>query len=121
MARDQTHGLRRIFLPPGGPARPDSWQPLADVYRTPDGWMIKGDLAGVRPEDVTISVQGSRLVIRGTRHDCTLDEGCCHYRLEIAYSRFERAIELPDNVEHAQVTTEFREGMLLVRIRTEAP
>jgi HSP20 family protein len=96
------------------------WQPLVDVYRTRDGWLVKGDLAGVRPEDITVTLQGRGVTIRGTRRDCNLDEGCHHYRLEISYSRFERMIELPEDLERAYVTTEFHQGMLLIRIRKEA-
>ncbi len=121
MGRDRIHSIRRLFLPIGqrGGATPP-WQPLIDVYRIPGGWLIKADLAGVRLEDVDVSVTGARLTIGGTRRDCVLDEGCCHYRLEISYSRFERTIELPDNLEHADIVSEFRDGMLLVRITNEA-
>jgi HSP20 family protein len=119
MARDHIHGIRRLFLS-GEMRHAAPWQPLVDVYRTRDGWLIKADVAGVRPEDIDLSVHGTRLTIRGLRRDCTLEEGCCHYRLEISYSRFERAIDLPDNLERAAVTSEYREGMLLVRIRNEA-
>ncbi len=121
MSHDRIDRMRRFFLPTGGIGAEGAWQPLIDVYRTGDGWLIKGDLAGVRPEDVTVSIAGSYLTIRGTRHDCTRDEGCRHYRLEISYSHFARTIELPDNLERAHVTSEFRQGMLLVRIRKEAP
>ena len=120
MSRDRIDWMRRVFLPPPGPARAGAWQPSVDVYRTPDGWLVKGDLAGVRPEDLSLTIQGPRLTLRGARHDCTLAEGCSHYRLEISYSQFERTIELPDNLERAHITTEFCEGMLLVRIRKEA-
>jgi HSP20 family protein len=118
MARDRIHRVGTLFLPVGGSAWPAPWQPLVDIYRTRDGWLVKGDLAGVRPEDLTVSVQGTRLTIRGTRHDCTLDEGWRHYRLEISYSHFERTIELPDDLERARITSEYHEGMLLVRVRT---
>ena len=120
MARDGIDRMRTLFLPIVGLGRDAPWQPLVDVYRTRDGWLVKGDLAGVRPEDITVSVQGTCLTIRGIRRDCTLEEGFCHYRLEISYSQFERTIELPDNLERAAITTEFSEGMLLVRIRKEA-
>jgi HSP20 family protein len=121
MARDRMDWTRRVFLPLTEPSRSGGWQPPVDIYRTRDGWLVKSDLAGVRPEDVNVFVQGNRLSIRGSRHDCDLDEGCCHYRLEISYSHFERTIELPDNLERADISTEFRQGMLLVRIRKEAP
>jgi HSP20 family protein len=121
MARDQSHGIRRVFfLPSGELSHAAPWQPLIDVYRTRDGWLVKVDLAGVRLEDIDVSVQGTRLCIRGIRRDWTLEEGCCHYRLEISYSRFERTIDLPENLERAGVTSEYRDGMLLVHIRNEA-
>jgi HSP20 family protein len=122
MARDRIHLVRTLFLPSAGaPARDGNWQPLADVYRTPDGWLVKWDLAGVRPEDISLVVEGPRLTVRGTRRDACLSEGCRHYRLEIAYSQFERTIELPEDVERACIATEYRQGMLLVRLQKEAP
>ncbi len=121
MARDRTPRGRVLFLPGADSVAATPWQPAVDVYRTHDGWVVKFDLAGVRPGDVALTVEGRRLTLRGTRHDCTLDEGCSHYVLEIAYSRFERSIELPESVERAAVTTEFRAGMLLVRFQKEIP
>jgi HSP20 family protein len=119
MARDRIDWMRRVFLPVAGSGR-TGWQPLVDVYRTPDGWLVKADLAGVEPHDLMLTIEGSRLTLCGSRRDWTLEEGCCHYRLEISYSHFERTIDLPDNLERADITTEFRQGMLLVRIRKEA-
>src|SRR5262249_26046614 len=123
MARDRIHRVRTLFWPAAGPFGPEgNWQPLVDVYRTPDGWLVKWDLAGVRPEDVTLAVDGRRLAVRGAPRDCTLEEGCRHYRLEIAYSSFERTIELPEDLGRARIATEFRQGMLLVRLqKDEAP
>src|SRR5262249_30592203 len=120
MARDQIHGIRRLFLTVDDRGHTAPWRPLVDVYRTRDGWLGKADLARVRPEALEVSVHGTRLPVRGVRRDCTLEEGCCHYRLEISYSRFERTIDLPENLERAGITSEYHDGMLLVRIRNEA-
>ena|ERR1022692_4653445 len=95
------------------------WQPLVDVYRTGNGWLIKYELAGVRPEDVSLSVNGACLTLHGVRRDCCIEEGCCHYRMEISYSHFERTVELPVDFEGARLTSEFRHGMLLVRVEKE--
>jgi HSP20 family molecular chaperone IbpA len=40
--------------------------------------------------------------------------------MEITYSQFERTLELPCNLEHAQITTDYQYGLLLVRVETEA-
>jgi HSP20 family protein len=99
--------------------REAAWQPPADVYRTRTGWLVKLDLAGVRPADLSVRAEGSRLTVQGVRRDCTAEEGCNHFRLEIAYSYFERTIDLPCNLQSAALATDYRDGMLLVQIDTE--
>ena len=61
------------------------------------------------------------LRIQGVRRDWCVEEGCCQYRMEIAYSRFERAVELPGEPGAATVQTDYRDGMLLIRIRRGKP
>jgi len=34
------------------------WRPAADIYRTRTGWILKFDLAGVRPEDILVQILG---------------------------------------------------------------
>ncbi len=97
---------------------PAPWQPSADIYRTRDGWLLKLDLAGVRSEDVTVSIQGRRVSVSGVRRDSFLEEGSSYYSMEISYSRFERSFEMPADLEAARVTIAARDGLLLVRMIT---
>jgi len=92
------------------------WEPSADVYRTKDGWLVKFDLAGVHPGDVMVSIRGRRLTVSGVRRDSFLEEGACHYSMEISYNRFERSLAMPVNLENARVSIAAREGLLLVRM-----
>jgi len=100
--------------------RTADWHPATDVYRTRDGWMLKFELAGVLPEDIELTVRGRTLRVRGTRRDCCWGKECRQVRMEIAYNRFERQVELPDDLQFARIETEFRHGMLLVNIRQES-
>jgi len=93
-----------------------TWQPPVDVYTTADGWLIKFDLAGVRPDDIQLTFEGTRLIVAGSRRDCSLEEGCRHLQMEISYAHFERTIILPDDLQSAVIRTEHRDGMLLIRI-----
>jgi HSP20 family protein len=95
------------------------WCPAADVYRTPEGWIVKVDLAGVKPTDVEVTVDGDLLRISGSRRDGTCGEGVSHYQLEITYSRFEKMIRFPRSIEHASVERDYRDGLLIVRLREE--
>jgi HSP20 family protein len=120
MAKDLIRMLQTLFPPGAEQGRQAAWRPPADVYRTRDGWLVKFDLAGVRPEEIHLQVSGQRLTLRGTRRDWSYEEGCRHYLMEIAYSEFERSITLPDDLGQARLATEYRDGLLLVHIRTEA-
>jgi len=95
-----------------------TWQPAADIYRTPSGWLLKFELAGVTRDDVAVVVCGSRITIAGIRRDWVIEECCAHYSMEIAYNRFERAVELPCDLAHARLELEFRDGILMVRVTT---
>lgn len=108
---------RSLFFPPAmGASAITAWQPLADVYHAREGWVIKMDLAGVRPQDIALTVRGSQLRIRGVRRDRIVEAGWSHYAMEITYDRFERTSELPCALEQAEITVECREGMLLLRV-----
>jgi len=58
----------------------------------------------------------SQITINGFRRDRRLEDGCSHYSMEISYNRFERTLELPGDLEGAQVQLEGRDGILLVRL-----
>jgi HSP20 family protein len=116
MSSETVRALQALFLPALRTGAEHPWQPPADVYRVADGWLLKFELAGVAPEDVTVRVEGRRVVVRGARLDRCLECGCSVHQLEIAYSTFERWVELPDDLDPADVRCEFVHGMLLVRV-----
>jgi HSP20 family protein len=92
------------------------WQPSVDIYRCPEGWKIKFDLAGVKPEDVQVLIADDRLIVRGVRRDGVITEGWSYYQLEITYSRFERVLQIPCDLSVAEINVESRDGWLLVHI-----
>ena len=93
-----------------------AWRPSADIYRTRTGWVVKLELAGVRPEDVNVVARGSELFVSGVRRDKSVEEGWSHHSMEITYSRFERTIELPCELDRANVSVEYQDGLLLAHV-----
>ena len=96
------------------------WCPAADVYRTHEGWIVKVDLAGIRPEDIKFTIDGRVLRISGSRRDGICGEGVSHYQLEITYSRFEKMIQFPRSIEHASIARDYHDGLLILRLHEEA-
>jgi len=93
-----------------------AWRPAADIYRTPEGWVVKLELAGVRQEDVNVVTSGSELFVSGVRRDRFVEEGWSHHSMEITYSHFERVIDLPCDLDYASISIESYDGLLLVRV-----
>lgn len=95
------------------------WCPAADVYRTEDGWIVKVDLAGIQPADIEVTIDGPVLRISGSRRDGFCGQGVSHYQLEITYSRFEKMIQFPRSIEHASIDRDYRDGLLILRLKEE--
>ncbi|UTT58922.1 Hsp20/alpha crystallin family protein [Cellulosimicrobium cellulans] len=63
--------VRQLWTrPAGAPVARSGYAPAADVYRDGDDLVARFDLPGVDPErDVTVELEGRRLVVRGERRD----------------------------------------------------
>lgn len=95
------------------------WRPATDVHETDEGWLVKFDLAGVQPGDIELSVCGRALTVSGVRRDWSVAGRRHSYCMEIRYNRFSRTIEFPTDLAEADISMEYRDGMLLVRLITE--
>ena len=94
------------------------WLPAADVFQTPEGWLVKVELAGVSAEDIEIEVQGNVLYIAGSRKDrsCAAT-GFSYHQMEITYSSFEKTLTFPSVIEGAKVEHDFEDGLLIIQLR----
>lgn len=120
MSSDMARMLEFLLNPATKSLQRATWSPAVDIYRLKDGWLLKFDLAGVRPEDIELHASGRNLTVRGRRRDWVVEEriGCSLYSMEINYSHFERTLELPCDVENIGIQSEYRDGMLLLRLDT---
>jgi len=103
----------------GSPAGPESetrWAPSTDVYLTENGLVIQVELAGIRREDLEITVEGNRVIIGGHRPDCCRGPNCRFLMMEINYGHFETVIELPPGYDLAQAKAGYQNGFLRVDV-----
>jgi HSP20 family protein len=92
------------------------WYPAADVYQTPDGWVVKVELAGVSAEDIEIDIQGNVLSIAGCRKDKSCAAGATYQQMEITYSNFEKTLRFPAAIDNAKVEHQFENGLLIITL-----
>jgi HSP20 family protein len=96
--------------------RRPAWQPAVDAYQMGGGWLLKYELAGVSPNEVEVVLSGRTVTVRGMRRDVRIEDNQQSYSMEISYNQFERSLELPCDVNTMDVATQYRDGMLLVRL-----
>ena len=85
-----------------------------DVYQTSDTIVIKSTIAGVKPEDIDISINNDLLTIRGSREMIeNIREENYLYR-ECYWGSFSRSIILPVEVEADKIEAFLENGVLTV-------
>ena len=92
------------------------WYPAADLYQTPDGWVVKVELAGVSAEEIEIGIEGDTLYIAGSRKDRSCASGISYQQMEITYSNFEKTLRFPSPIEGAVIEHLFENGLLIITL-----
>lgn len=92
------------------------WAPNTDVYVTDEGLVIKVELAGMRREDLALTIEGNRLRISGHRPDGCRASKCKFLVMEINYGFFESVIELPPGYDLGQAKAAYQNGFLRIDV-----
>jgi len=88
--------------------------PTFDVKEKKDAYIFKGDLPGMKEDDIEISLSGNRLSICGKREEEAKEEGDQYYAHERTYGSFMRTFTLPEDVDADKCQAEFKDGVLKV-------
>lgn len=89
-------------------------QLAVDVYQTDDSVVIQSTLAGVRVEDIDISVNNDMVTIRGLRHHEQEVPSQNYFYQECYWGGFSRSIILPFDVKSDKVSATLKNGILTV-------
>jgi HSP20 family protein len=92
------------------------WVPNTDVYSTDNGLVVKVELAGMRSENLEITVEGNRLRISGTRPDGCRAAKCSFLVMEINYGPFESVLEVPSGYDLTQAKAAYLNGFLRIDV-----
>ena len=124
---DVTNRLNRIFGQ--SLARSESgqnmlavadWAPSVDISETDSEYLIKGEIPGVKKEDVKVTIQDGMLTIQGERRQEKEEKGKKFHRIERSYGSFVRSFRVPGDADENSVKAEFKDGMLNVTLAKSA-
>ncbi len=102
-------------------AKKDKWfelegQLAVDVYETDGELVIQTAIAGVKPEDLDISVENDRVLIKGERGQTSKEEGKNYFYQECYWGAFSREVILPTETDPGRAEASMKQGVLTIRI-----
>ena len=90
--------------------------PAVDVSETGDEYRVSVELPGLSKDDVELTIDAGRLLVRGEKKSEERQEKESYLRVERSYGSFSRSIPLPESVDQDAVEATFNEGVLTVRL-----
>jgi HSP20 family protein len=99
---------------------PRRWVPALDVTESKDAYNIDVEVAGVRPEDINVTVDRGVLTVQGERRSEEEKGDRSYHRVERRYGSFRRSINLPSDVDAARVQASYDNGVLRLEIPKSA-
>jgi HSP20 family protein len=123
--REQYAPTPRSTAPVEEPAHhEDNWldeeqvegQLTVDVYQTPDEIVIRSIVAGVRPDDLDVSISRDMVTIRGIREEHREVSEDNYFHKELYWGSFSRTVLLPAEVEVEEAQASEKHGLLTIRL-----
>ncbi len=98
------------------PSENGEGQLTIDVYQTDNDVVIKSTIAGVKPEDLDVSIVNDMITIRGERkQDDEVSEENYYYQ-ECYWGSFSRSIILPIDVLADKIEASMKNGILTIKM-----
>ena len=91
-----------------------------DAYQTPDLITIKAPIAGVKPENLEVSIVDDTVTIRGERKQEQEIKSEDYFAQECYWGVFSRQLSLPPNCDTEKAKASLRHGVLTITIPKEA-
>jgi len=108
--------LERRSLPVETPEEELDGELAVDVYQTPTHIIIKAMIAGVRPEDLDVSITRDMVTLRGKREKHIEGNSGEFFFQELYWGSFSRTIVLPQEVEIEDAEASEKHGLLTIRL-----
>jgi HSP20 family protein len=104
------------------PRRRGGFSLAVDVYYTtePPRAVVRADLAGIDPNEVSLEIRGRELVLSGHR-DPEAGEDRVYQQLEIEHGPFRRVVALGADVDADAADARYEDGILTVELPLARP
>jgi HSP20 family protein len=92
-----------------------TWRPLADIHESAEMMTVKIELAGMREEDIEVTLYEDALVVSGIRNDDHVHgENLYYHEAQIRYGAFRVEVFIPSPIDREEVKARYENGFLWV-------
>lgn len=95
---------------------PSDGQLSVDVYQTGSELVIKAIVAGVKPEDLEVSITRDMVTIRGKREEAREVQEDGYFYRELYWGGFSRTVLLPEEIDIEGAQAYEKHGLLIIRL-----
>jgi HSP20 family protein len=122
MRREMDELFGDVFDRGLSPRRRGGFSPAVDVYYTsdPPRAVVRADLAGIDPNEVSLEISGRELILTGHR-DPEAGEDRVYQQLEIEHGPFRRVVALGADVDADAADAKYEDGILTVELPLARP
>jgi HSP20 family protein len=94
----------------------EAWTPVVECHVANSNLVVKADLPGIDPKEVTISALGNQLTIEGERKRDKKGKEKEYLYDEMPYGKFSRTLALPEGVDADKVKADYKNGVLAITV-----
>ena len=87
-----------------------------DVYQTNDDIVVQTMVAGVRPEDLDITITRDMVTIKGSREKINTTSEENYFYKELYWGSFSRTVLLPQEIDPEETEATEKNGLLTLRL-----
>jgi HSP20 family protein len=92
------------------------WTPAIDVMRDNGHLVVRADVPGIKPEEITVEVTDDAITLTGRHEETKQEKEAGFVRRERRYGAFSRTLPLPEGVDAQKVKASTKDGVLEVKV-----
>lgn len=90
--------------------------PEIDVHENEKELIIEAELPGIDEKDISLTVQGNMLTLRGEKKAEMKEDKDNYHLMERHYGSFQRTLRLPETVDEDKAEAKFEKGVLKITL-----
>ena len=90
--------------------------PAFDISETEKEYVISGEIPGIEPKDLEVTLTDGILSIKGEKNQESEEKEENYHRVERHYGSFQRSFRLPDNISKEKLDASYKDGVLMLTL-----